>query len=476
MKVQPSLSCALVVVFSLGCGSEEAAPIAAHPAAPVPVPETVSRETDTEAEQEEPAQGESFEGAEAAAAPETEEGAEPRSAALSPEMLAAISDALEENGLPAVTAGRPIRMPALEVTVRDVDGRPRPSIAISDEASRARLDELIGELPRDYRRCVVRLATETLVGLRCHYRDNSAYGHEDQIIGHHFRVGSGGDVEAISLPSLFHPGVGPDDLYRRLLHNPSASNRRAVLARNGLELIDAVGDDLTEIERVSWRALGPYARADGALGPLLAEHGVLLAPVGTSMPPAPSPSVGLFAYTPTKLEAVWRGLSPELRAQVGFIDPGGATRTALVFPPGTERSTLTALAVNGVELQSAYYLEPMGRFVRARAKSAAEVRERPGRAPRVRTTLAEGDEVTAVRGFVERAASGVGRGRWAFVIVDAVTYGWAEGRLLEEAHEAAEAPHADDAAEAPADADDADDANDANDADDTDDTELPPRR
>ena len=93
----------------------------------------------------------------------------------------------------------------------------------------------------------------------------------------------------------------------------------------GLELSYPFDGEPADIDRIPWRVLGPYLRADSVLAPILAAEGIGFAPVGTtlSMPasaPAIAPKYG-SGGTHKHLLQLWL-LAPEpLRALARLATP-----------------------------------------------------------------------------------------------------------------------------------------------------------
>ncbi len=337
-----------------------------------------------------------------------------------------------------------MRLRSLEVGERELNGAKLPVIPLADPASSAALEARISQIaegiPPYVRRvrCRATLALEGFVAVRCTFfdrdqEDNGGCG--DAALTRTFRVGPGGALEEVDDLALFHPYADGRDprlsrieLVGRFRHRHEPGNVPLVtVTETGLELSwpDRCGE--LETERIPWRALAPFVRADGPLGPPLVAAGLALAPPGTTMPPLPPEG---FAATATGgvSEAMerWAILSDEHRAQARLVTPGGPIPAALVFPPGFPPSALAPL---GLRPGSLYYAEPWAEIVRARATGPLEVRYERGPRGAIARVLPAGAIVTALRGVVDDDESVVGAAGWAFV-ADGPTRGWANGRAL----------------------------------------------
>jgi hypothetical protein len=398
-----------------GCDDPPAgAPTAAEPAA-TGEPATVEERATTE----EPATGEHL----PAAGPTA--GAESTSPAAEPERP--LEPPPRELGLPELTRGPVVRLPAVEISERTVGDRTVPSVAIADAASRARLDEMLAEDCRLPGRCQVLLATETLVSLDC-VRSFFEMGmmDRDHMITH-YRVGIGGDVERVEIWDFLLEGavirssqrtvshVGEQDLERRLLYRNDAAQQRRVLTQTGLRLYSVLspGETAEDEHRttIGWRALAPYIRAETVLGEMLGAQGLALAPAGTRMPPMPSAGPAFWSDDPEPLLRIWGRLPRRERAQGRLITPGGEHAAALVFIPGSDRSVLRSVDPNVGE---ALFREPYASLVMARAERPLVIRERPGPRAEIVADLPRGTLVAAADGLVGDVDSRIGGG-WALV-------------------------------------------------------------
>jgi hypothetical protein len=411
-----TLAVALLLVATLACDDPSADPPPPSPSvAPTPTPVTASPSNPAAATAEQ--------------APDPAEAA--RAQAIADAVRGATSGPLEDNGLPPFTKGRPIRLAQLEADTRQVDGRAVPTVPVADEASRARLDELLAADTRFARQCRVMLATETVVSVRCTTPNAGGMGGIDHHVVH-YRVGTDGDVGSFDLwEDVFHPGASELQMTKLLLHSPGASQRRGVLTRTGLSLSLPAEHENDSFDTIPWRSLAPYVRADSPIGELLAAEELPLAPVGTAMPDPPETALGIWS-TPSSLMRIWKDLPEALRGAARFVDAGEIEGSALVFPPGIPRDALTEHS-SEESVKAAYYVEPTGRFVMARATSDTALLESPGRRSPDDGTLPSGATVPVVAGLVELTPSGIGRGRWAFVLEPGGQLtSWVQGRDLEE--------------------------------------------
>jgi hypothetical protein len=328
--------------------------------------------------------------------------------------------------LPPLSFGRAIRLTSLAITERTVDGRTVPSVALTDAASKARLDELLASATRDSGRCRIRLALETLVSMKCvhSYFEPAAGGPITDHIISHYRVGVNGDVELIQLPALMHPGTNEFDLIKRLLNQTEMRAWRVVATDTGLEFSQP-SDDSIEPIRLPWRAVAPYVRADGPLGAALAAEGVPLAPVGMPMPPLPPQTLALRSSSIGDLLLAWTrmpaALRPEARLWTGELG-------SLVFPHTFESAAVQALKPANAAVARSFETTVALAPVMVRATAPLELRDHAGPRGEVHLRLPAGTVLPAARGLVGTSLSDVTPRDWTAVAAGAFVESWVRGR------------------------------------------------
>lgn len=324
----------------------------------------------------------------------------------------------EDVSYPAVSRGRTIRLAStLESGVREVGGRPVPTVAHPDPRVRAALDGRLEALPGP---CRVELALERLVSLACAGAEPGGIAS----VGVLLAIAEDGSVALLPGLSLFHEGVDTAQLLRRLQYDPAGAVGPFVVTETGIEL----RFDERHVARFSWRVTAPLLRPDTALGEALAAERVPLAPVGVPFPPEPPSTTAFWADDASFLLHAWWHLPDALRAQARLARPGAPQRqAALLFPPrmAPERVVTTRAAPH-----PAYLVDPMAAIAVARTTEPVELRWRIGDPTDVFFRRPAGTIVPAVRGLIDGTDSELGPREWTFVGAGG-SAGWVPGHSLE---------------------------------------------
>ena len=347
-------------------------------------------------------------------------------------------------GLPAVSAGRPVRLDQVQTSTERVDGRRVLSAAITDPEAKASLDALLPAFTRG-NRCQFKLATETFVSVECVYEDEMdiSMGLRSVLV-RHYQVGDDGRFAQVATANLLHPREGRPGGDRELLQllgrGTEPNDSDIVFIRTGLQIIPRSEDYDRQI--VGWRLVAPYLRADSALGRQLAAKEVELAPEGTPMPELPAET--WMVRLPERHDAAhgMMALPAGLQADIRLIDPPG-----LILAPGHERAELPDLDVG--EWEPALWVGPLATFGMRQVKEDDELRANPGTTNEDEDVpVTAGERVYTVQGILGDRRSDPDRG-WCYAFScetrDGRTVcigGWIRARNLEEAAPADPGPAA----------------------------------